>query len=151
MEQANLTRMMLLAKRAQISLALQGRDLLREKCDALSQKFFQVASTVLPDNGDLEEPAHVLDYIQSMITDSSGDLSAATPDGADAGARGELIACAACLQRLEKEIRRTNRQLTALEDSVIPRLQKECLCIETALQEQERQELLRLHSLKQTY
>jgi vacuolar-type H+-ATPase subunit D/Vma8 len=149
MEQANLTRMALLAKRAQISLAVQGRDLLREKCAALCQEFFQTASAVVPESGGLEEPARVLDHVQAMITGGSGGLPPARPDGTDAGSRGKLIACAARLQRLEKEIRRTTRRLNALENSVIPRLQGECLCIETALQEQECQELLRLRHLKQ--
>jgi V/A-type H+-transporting ATPase subunit D len=149
MEQANLTRMALLAKRAQISLAVQGRDLLREKCDALCQEFFQIAGAVVPGNGDLLEPARVLDYIQAAIATGSGDMSAARPGVAAAGLRDRLVACAAHLQCLEKEIRRTTRRLNALENLLIPRLQKECLCIEAALQEQERQELLRLRRLKQ--
>jgi vacuolar-type H+-ATPase subunit D/Vma8 len=149
MEQANLSRVTLLAKRAQISLAVQGRDLLQEKRDALCREFFQIASAFVPDNGGLEEPARVLDCIHNMIKESSSGLLTGAPGGPDAELQARLIASAECLQLLEREIRRTTRRLNALENSVIPRLEKECFCIETALQEQERQELLRLRRLRQ--
>lgn len=42
MEQANPTRMELMKKRSQIILAEQGRDLLKEKMEALIQEFFKI-------------------------------------------------------------------------------------------------------------
>ena len=42
MEQVKPTRMELMKKKAQIRLAEQGRDLLREKMDALIQEFFKI-------------------------------------------------------------------------------------------------------------
>lgn len=46
MEQVKPTRMELMKTKAQIRLAEQGRDLLREKMDALIQEFFKVLSNV---------------------------------------------------------------------------------------------------------
>ena len=46
MEQVNPTRMELIKKHAQIKLAEQGRDLLREKMDALIREFFNIMETV---------------------------------------------------------------------------------------------------------
>lgn len=46
MEQVNPTRMEMIRKRAQIKLAEQGRDLLREKMDALIQEFFRIMESV---------------------------------------------------------------------------------------------------------
>ncbi|MCZ2417999.1 MAG: V-type ATP synthase subunit D, partial [Burkholderiales bacterium] len=42
MEQVNPTRMELMKKRSQIVLAEQGRDLLKEKMEALIQEFFKI-------------------------------------------------------------------------------------------------------------
>ncbi|MBP1927516.1 V/A-type H+-transporting ATPase subunit D [Methanolinea mesophila] len=54
MEQVNPTRMELIKKRAQIRLAEQGRDLLREKMDALIREFFQIMNTVSRSREELE-------------------------------------------------------------------------------------------------
>nr|MBP9009625.1 V-type ATP synthase subunit D [Methanospirillum sp.] len=42
MEQVHPTRMELMKKRSQIVLAEQGRDLLKEKMEALIQEFFKI-------------------------------------------------------------------------------------------------------------
>ena len=57
MEQVNPTRMELIRKRAQIKLAEQGRDLLREKMDALIQEFFRIMASVSDSRDMLEAVA----------------------------------------------------------------------------------------------
>ena len=57
MEQVNPTRMELIKKNAQIKLAEQGRDLLREKMDALIQEFFHIMVTVSKSREQLETAA----------------------------------------------------------------------------------------------
>ena len=54
MEQVKPTRMELMKKKAQIKLAEQGRDLLREKMDALIQEFFKILSSVSNSREELE-------------------------------------------------------------------------------------------------
>lgn len=54
MEQVNPTRMELLATRAQIALAQQGRDLLKEKRNALWKEFMKAVDEVLPQSSELE-------------------------------------------------------------------------------------------------
>jgi V/A-type H+-transporting ATPase subunit D len=65
-EQANPTRMELIRKNAQIKLAEQGRDLLREKMDALIREFFRIMETVSRSRDDLETMANVAQ--QSLLT-----------------------------------------------------------------------------------
>jgi V/A-type H+-transporting ATPase subunit D len=59
LEQVNPTRMELIRKNAQIKLAEQGRDLLREKMDALIQEFFRVMEDVSASRSKLEKIADV--------------------------------------------------------------------------------------------
>lgn len=54
MEQVKPTRMELMRKKSQIKLAEQGRDLLREKMDALIQEFFKILNTVSNTREELE-------------------------------------------------------------------------------------------------
>ncbi|MEI7856840.1 MAG: V-type ATP synthase subunit D [Methanomicrobiales archaeon] len=54
MEQVKPTRMELMHKKSQIKLAEQGRDLLREKMDALIQEFFKILNTVSNTRDELE-------------------------------------------------------------------------------------------------
>jgi len=54
MEQVNPTRMELIKKNAQIKLAEQGRDLLREKMDALIREFFNIMESVSRSREELE-------------------------------------------------------------------------------------------------
>lgn len=61
MEQVNPTRMELMKKKAQIRLAEQGRDLLREKMDALIQEFFRMLSNVSLSRDELEKVSQSAD------------------------------------------------------------------------------------------
>ncbi|MBW7885141.1 MAG: V-type ATP synthase subunit D [Caldilineaceae bacterium] len=56
-EHVNATRMELLALRVQIELARQGRDLLKEKRNALMKELMQVADTVLRGSDALDQAA----------------------------------------------------------------------------------------------
>jgi len=62
MEQVNPTRMELIKKRGQIKLAEQGRDLLREKMDALIQEFFRIMESVSKSRTELEKIAEASQY-----------------------------------------------------------------------------------------
>jgi V/A-type H+/Na+-transporting ATPase subunit D len=55
MEQVNPTRTELLKKNAQIRLAEQGKDLLRQKMDALIHEFFKIMGSVSRSRDELEE------------------------------------------------------------------------------------------------
>ena len=55
------TRMELIRKREQIRLAEQGRDLLREKMDALVREFFRVMNDVSSSREELERIARIAD------------------------------------------------------------------------------------------
>lgn len=57
MEQVNPTRMELLAKRSQIALASQGRDLLKEKRNALWKELMKTADVVMRGSNELEQVA----------------------------------------------------------------------------------------------
>jgi len=61
MEQVKPTRMELMKKKAQIKLAEQGRDLLREKMDALIQEFFKILSTVSNSREELDQVSRAAD------------------------------------------------------------------------------------------
>ncbi|MDD1696186.1 MAG: V-type ATP synthase subunit D [Methanoregula sp.] len=61
MEQVKPTRMELMKKKAQIKLAEQGRDLLREKMDALIQEFFKILNSVSDSREELEQVSRSAD------------------------------------------------------------------------------------------
>jgi V/A-type H+-transporting ATPase subunit D len=61
MEQVKPTRMELMRKKAQIKLAEQGRDLLREKMDALIQEFFKILTSVSNSREELEQVSRSAD------------------------------------------------------------------------------------------
>ncbi len=62
MEQVNPTRMELLKKKAQIKMAEQGRDLLRQKMDVLIREFFHIAESFSRSRGELEAVADAAQY-----------------------------------------------------------------------------------------
>ena len=72
MEQVKPTRMELMRKKSQIKLAEQGRDLLREKMDALIQEFFKILKTVSNSRDELEEVSKEAD-LALMIAQAVDD------------------------------------------------------------------------------
>ena len=72
MEQVKPTRMELMKKKAQIRLAEQGRDLLREKMDALIQEFFKILSNVSDSRTELEEISRAAD-VALLIAQATDD------------------------------------------------------------------------------
>jgi V/A-type H+/Na+-transporting ATPase subunit D len=72
MEQVKPTRMELMRKKAQIKLAEQGRDLLREKMDALIQEFFKILNTVSNSRDELEQVSKEAD-LALMIAQAVDD------------------------------------------------------------------------------
>ncbi|OPY36922.1 MAG: V-type ATP synthase subunit D [Methanoregula sp. PtaU1.Bin051] len=89
MEQVNPTRMELIKKNAQIRLAEQGRDLLREKMDALIQEFFHIMETVSKSRDDLEI---VADSAQrSLLTAIAVDDSVTLKSASFATRKGLLL------------------------------------------------------------
>ena len=57
MQKVSTTRMELLAKKAQIALARQGRELLEEKRTALMREFLRVADRVMAGSDALQQSA----------------------------------------------------------------------------------------------
>jgi V/A-type H+-transporting ATPase subunit D len=80
MEQVNPTRMELIRKNAQIKLAEQGRDLLREKMDALIQEFFHIMESVSQSRAELESVASSAQrsLLTALAVDDSVTLKSAS-------------------------------------------------------------------------
>ena len=80
MEQVNPTRMELIRKNAQIKLAEQGRDLLREKMDALIQEFFHIMDSVSKSRVELESVANSAQrsLLTALAVDDSVTLKSAS-------------------------------------------------------------------------
>jgi V/A-type H+-transporting ATPase subunit D len=80
MEQVNPTRMELIRKNAQIKLAEQGRDLLREKMDALIQEFFNIMESVSKSRDELEIVAETAQrsLLTALAVDDSVTLKSAS-------------------------------------------------------------------------
>jgi V/A-type H+-transporting ATPase subunit D len=80
MEQVNPTRMELIRKNAQIKLAEQGRDLLREKMDALIQEFFHIMESVSKSRDELEIVAKAAQrsLLTALAVDDSVTLKSAS-------------------------------------------------------------------------
>ncbi len=80
MEQINPTRMELIKKNAQIKLAEQGRDLLREKMDALIREFFHIMESVSMSRGHLEQLSNAAQHslLIAMAIDDPVTLKSAS-------------------------------------------------------------------------
>ncbi|MDD1715045.1 MAG: V-type ATP synthase subunit D [Methanoregulaceae archaeon] len=80
MEQINPTRMELIKKNAQIKLAEQGRDLLREKMDALIREFFHIMETVSMSRDQLEKLSNAAQHslLIAMAIDDPVTLKSAS-------------------------------------------------------------------------
>ncbi|HVP26011.1 MAG TPA: V-type ATP synthase subunit D [Methanomicrobiales archaeon] len=201
-EQVSPTRMELIRRRAQIRLARAGRDLLREKMDALIREFFRTMESVSRSRGDLEgivdAARHALTIAQA-VDDPVAVKSAsfAAKRGVSLDIRGKnimgvpvpviekkrvarsvlergygitgvsgridevaeryeqaldlvilLAETETALQRLGGEIRMTRRRVNALEQVVIPDLEKQARYIEATIEEREREDLFRLKRVK---
>jgi len=201
-EQVSPTRMELIRRRAQIRLAQAGRDLLREKMDALIREFFRTMESVSRSRGDLEgivdAARHALTIAQA-VDDPVAVKSAsfAAKRGVSLDIRGKnimgvpvpviekkrvarsvlergygitgvsgridevaeryeqaldlvilLAETETALQRLGGEIRMTRRRVNALEQVVIPDLEKQARYIEATIEEREREDLFRLKRVK---
>ncbi len=72
MEQVKPTRMELMKIKAQIKLAEQGRDLLREKMDALIQEFFKILSTVSDSREELDQLSRAAD-LALLLAEATDD------------------------------------------------------------------------------
>jgi V/A-type H+-transporting ATPase subunit D len=89
MEQVKPTRMELIKKNAQIKLAEQGRDLLRQKMDALIREFFHIMESVSKSRSELEI---VADSAQrSLLTALAVDDSVTLKSASFATRKGVLI------------------------------------------------------------
>ncbi len=86
MHQVSATRMELLAIKAQIALARQGRELLEEKRTALMKEFFHIADTIMQRS----------DMLQQAASDARKALARA-----EATAGAEAIQSAALVSRAE--------------------------------------------------
>jgi V/A-type H+-transporting ATPase subunit D len=72
MDQVKPTRMELMKTRAQIRLAEQGRDLLRQKMDALIREFFAILSRVSDSRDELEQVSRAAD-LALLIAEATDD------------------------------------------------------------------------------
>jgi V/A-type H+-transporting ATPase subunit D len=80
MEQVNPTRMELIKKNAQIKLAEQGKDLLREKMDVLIREFFHIMESVSKSRDELEIVADTAQrsLLTALAVDDSVTLKSAS-------------------------------------------------------------------------
>ncbi|MCX6681460.1 MAG: V-type ATP synthase subunit D [Methanoregula sp.] len=167
MEQVNPTRMELIKKNAQIKLAEQGKDLLREKMDVLIREFFHIMESVSKSRDELEIVAataqrgiavpviekkrvskSVLERGYSIIGVSGRIDEAAEKFEMELDLIIELSETETSLKRLGGEIQITRRRVNALEQIMIPELKKQAKYIKNAIDEREREDLFRLKKVK---
>ncbi len=89
MEQVNPTRMELIKKNAQIKMAEQGRDLLRQKMDVLVREFFHIAESFSQSRGELEAVADAAQY--SLLMAEGVDDSIALKSASFATRKGLML------------------------------------------------------------
>lgn len=89
MEQVNPTRMELIKKNAQIKMAEQGRDLLRQKMDVLIHEFFNVMDSFSESRGQLEAVA--VEAHHSLLIAQAVDDSVALKSASFAARRGITV------------------------------------------------------------
>ena len=188
---------------AQIRLAEQGRDLLREKMDALIREFFRTMESVSRSRGELEGILALGPVVPSLspllwttrwpcsrpLSPQKGACSWISGEKISWGypylssrRRGSPVPCSnggtglpavsgridevaeryeqaldlvillaeteTALQRLGGEIRMTRRRVNALEQVVIPGLEKQARYIEATIEEREREDIFRLKRVK---
>ena len=202
MQQLSATRTELLARRARIELARQGRDMLEDKRTALVRELQRLAEQAVAGSADLERLAregrealgeavardgpeavrsaaraaaaeveleleqrnvagvHLVEIENAgagrVLTGRGYSLVATTPhiDRVAELYEGlidlllDTSATELSLERLAREIRRTTRRVNALEQVVMPRLERERDYIATVLNEREREDRLRLRRAK---
>src|SRR3989304_4518903 len=162
MQKVSTTRMELLAKKAQIALARQGRELLEQRGTALMREFLRVADRVMAGSDALQQSAtearRALARAEAVAgTEAVRSAAMATRGGLPLGGGAEgdsLIQLAESerrLTRLAAEIQRTSRRVNALEHVLIPRLTAERDYIQITLDERERADHFRLKRVKQTH
>jgi V/A-type H+-transporting ATPase subunit D len=106
MRKVSCTRMELLALKAQITLARQGRDLLEEKRTALMKEFFHIADTILQRS----------DVLQQAATDARKALARA-----EATAGSEAIRSASLASRAELPLEMTTASVMGVK---VPRIEQ---------------------------
>ena len=202
MQHVSATRTELLARRARIDLARQGRDLLKDKRAALVRELQRLAGRAVAGSAELEARAAegrealgeavALDGPEAVSSaalaasanvelgletrnvagvrlveiHSAGASRALTARGYSLAASSPRIdrvaelyerlidllldtsATELSLERLAAEIRRTTRRVNALEQVVVPRLERERDHIATVLNEREREDRVRLRRAK---
>ena len=202
LQQLNATRTELLARRARIGLARQGRDLLKDKRTALVRELQRLADQAVAGSAGLERRAAqgrealgdavALDGPEAVDSaalaasaeveleletrnvagvrlveiESAGASRALTGRGYSLTATTPRIdrvaelyeglidllldtsATELSLERLAAEISRTTRRVNALEQVVVPRLERERDYIATVLNEREREDRVRLRRAK---
>ncbi len=93
MEQVNPTRMELIKKKAQIKMAEQGRDLLRQKMDVLIREFFLLTASFSRSREELETAAN--DAYRSLLIAQAVDDSIALKSAASPRRRASSWTCGA--------------------------------------------------------
>jgi V/A-type H+-transporting ATPase subunit D len=201
-EQVNPTRMELIRKKAQIRMAEQGRDLLRQKMDVLIREFFLLTASFTRSREELEAAAN--EAYRSLLIAQAVDDSIALKSAAFAarkeialdvrsrnimgvpvpvigkkrlvrnvlergygivGTSGRIDETAekfetelnvimdlaekeTAMRRLGAEIQMSRRRVNALEQVLIPELNRQARYIKLSIEEREREDLFRLKKVK---
>ena len=119
------TRMELLARRGQIALARQGRDLLKEKRNVLMKQFMKVAELVIVSSDELERLAAAARHALALAEAVEGD------DAVRSASRRGSVLCSSALTRrlvcLISSIRRRSRaSLAAISTTRFNSSSKRC-------------------------